>query len=308
MKSLAQAAWIAAVLALGSTASVGWAADKQGQEGESAVRYQGTVVDALRERGARLTMLGVKGGVSGWLVELRDGDAYSLYVTPEGYSVAGLLYAPDGGLLTRTQLRDAGKSDTAAASGPVVKYPREKAKAGSSRVLQSRVAGDGSAEGRIATAAERRAAVEGKPVPAGLFARSAAAFGFTLGHRGKAVVVFADPGCEWSKTAVAELGRMALQGQFRLRVVPVGVLGAESARTAIRIASSADPALAWFARDVAAEHRAGGQWIEENNGIFEAWGEDSVPIVAWPAPQGGNLYRVGSLPDPVLWQQEVFGP
>ena len=178
MRALAQAAWIAAVLALGSTGSGGWAADKQGQGAEGAVRYQGTVVDVLRERGARLTMLGVKGGVSGWFVELRDGDAYSLYVTPEGYSVAGLLYAPDGGLLTRTQLRAAGKSDTAAASGPEVKYgpgksegPVQQGRAGPRG--RRRVSGSTGRHGSGAEGGRRREARAGGTVRAVLPRRSA---------------------------------------------------------------------------------------------------------------------------------------
>lgn len=297
----------AGLFAFGAAVSGVAGQERPGESRRDAALLQRSVVDVLRDRGAKLTTLGVTGGVSGWLVERGGREPYSLYVTPEGYSIAGLLYAPDGGLLTGAQLRDAGKGDAGRRPGAAGEKPGSEAASGSSRAMPRRVAQAETGGRRVATLAERRAAVAGRPVPAGLLARSAEAFGFTLGHRGRLVVVFGDPGCEWSRTAVAELGRMALDGRFRLRVVVVGVLGAESASSAIRIASSADPALAWFGRDVAAEHRAGGQWVEENNAVFEAWGEDSVPVIAWPSPAGGNTYRVGSLPDPELWLEEVFG-
>ena len=262
-----------------------------------------SVVSALRERGARLTALGERAGLAGWLVELAAGESYTLYVAPDGHAVAGLMYAPDGALVTRSQIARA-----RGASG----YPE--------RVRAAPATGSagtpGSGSTRIAQAdgvhpgvpqSVLREIVAGKPAPPGLFAGSAALFGFTLGHRGRQAVIFADPDCPWSTRAVDELGRLALRGSFRLRVVPVGVLGAASARKAIRIASSADPALAWFGRDVASEHRAGSQWVEENNAVYERWGEDSVPLIAWPDAGGGYVYRVGSIGRPDIWAAEIFG-
>ena len=52
--------------------------------------------------------------------------------------------------------------------------------------------------------------------------------GFDLGESGPQVAVFADPGCLPSRAAVASLARRALQGEIRLRVVPVGVIGEAS--------------------------------------------------------------------------------
>lgn len=268
------------------------------------------VVSALRGRGARLTPLGERGGLAGWLVELARGESYTLYVAPDGHAVAGLMYAPDGALVTRSQVAGVrGASGYAERGGAA---PTAAGRSGSSRIAQ---AGGTSATASGAGArypgvpeSLLREIVAGRPVPAGLFARSAALFGFTLGHRGRQAVIFADPGCPWSARAVDELGRLALRGSFRLRVVPVGVLGAASARKAIRIASSPDPALAWFGREVAPEHRAGSQWVEENNAVYERWGEDSVPLIAWPAPGGGQLYRVGSIGRPNIWAAEIFGP
>ena len=262
------------------------------------------VVSALRDRGARLTALGERGGLAGWLVELAEGESYTLYVAPDGHAVAGLMYAPDGALVTREQI--AGARGASGSPDRVRPAPgRDGAigpRSGSTRIAQA----DGSGGYPGVPESVLREIVAGKPAPSGLFARSAALFGFTLGHRGRQAVIFADPDCPWSTRAVDELGRLALGGSFRLRVVPVGVLGAASARKAIRIASSPDPALAWFGRDVSPEHRAGSQWVEENNAVYEQWGADAVPVIAWPGP-GGHVYRVGSIGRPDIWAAEIFG-
>ena len=76
---------------------------------------------------------------------------------------------------------------------------------------------------------------------------------------------------------------------------------------AVRIASSADPALAWFGRGLAPAHRAGGQWVEGNNAAFESWGEDAVPLIAWTAPSGAKLYAVGEIRDAGRWAAGAFG-
>ena len=59
-------------------------------------RWSQTVIAALRAKGARILALGERGGLDGHFVELADGDAYGLYLTPDGHAVAGLLYGPDG--------------------------------------------------------------------------------------------------------------------------------------------------------------------------------------------------------------------
>ena len=261
------------------------------------------LVARLRARGARLTGLGERSGLEGWLVELGGGDAYTLYVAKDGHAVAGLMYRPDGGLVTGSQLKAAGQEGT----GVRGRGGDEIGSQGQSEVAHVAGSSQGSESGGGFSVVRPGGGVRGKTAPAGLFAKSVQVFGFTLGNRGKIVVVFADPGCRWSKEVVQELGRHATAGRFRLRVIPVGVLGARSATAAIRIVSSPDPALAWDGRDVAAAHRAGGMWVEENNGVFDRWGENAVPLIVWPDRKGGYVYRVGVIPDVPRWVEEVFG-
>ena len=62
------------------------------------------LVSALRDKGAQIMPLGARGGLAGYLVTPVGGAGYSLYVTGDGHGVAGLLYGPDGVLITGGQL------------------------------------------------------------------------------------------------------------------------------------------------------------------------------------------------------------
>ena len=258
------------------------------------------LVGRLRGRGARVTGLGEVGGLSGWLVEPRGGDAYTLYVTGGGHAVAGLLYGPDGGSVTGSQLRAVDLEAAKEAGGG----ERRREAEGKSRVAH--VPGPPRADAGGYSVVRPRLEPASKPAPEGLFERSGDLFGFTIGHWGPTAVMFADPGCPWSREAVDRLRVEAAKGRFRLRVIPVGLLGEKSARAAVRIVSSPDPVLAWFGRDVAAEHRAGGMWIEESNGVFDAWGENAVPLLAWRDREKGPVYRVGTVRDAEEWLAEAY--
>ena len=197
------------------------------------------VVAALRANGARIMALGDRGGLSGHFVELADGDAYGLYLTPDGHAVAGLLYGPDGSLVTASQIaaaRGAGGGEAIPTRAALGEAGIDDVVAADPIVLTHGYEYGPDVPGTDAPGTE----VPGAEAPGieMLFERSGAAFGFTLGRSGPLVVLFADPACRWSRAAVARLGRPALDGRLRLRVIPVGVLGAASAREAAAIASA----------------------------------------------------------------------
>jgi hypothetical protein len=290
-------------------------------------RPEPAVVAALRANGARVLSLGRRGGLDGHLVEPADGDAYSLYLTPDGHAVAGLLYGPDGALLTGSQLASASiASGSAVGSYESRRVSRatpngensggrsrhEASRGGETDFLPEYAAGfegpgSGKADrGDISDAAAFRLAHADGPYPQAadveaLFARSHSAFGFSLGRSGPVAVVFADPACRWSRAAVTRLGRAALDGRLRLRVIPVGVLGAASAREAAAIASSPDPALAWFEGPDEWASPEGGRRIARNNALFDAWGASAVPLIAWRARDGRVAHRVGDVEDGDAW-------
>ena len=217
------------------------------------------LVTALRAKGAQIVALGKRGGLAGYLVTPEGGAGYSLYVTGDGHGVAGLLYGPDGALLTAGQLAAMRGSPMTAASGPSAaaasaaapvrpvnraEIPRRRGFCGSPDL-------DGAGEitaGAPTTESAGAGQLAGNASGAVLFKRALSAFGFTLGEQGPWVVLFGDALCPWSRSAAARIGREAMAGKLRLHVVPVALLGAASARRAAGIAASADPAQAWFSR------------------------------------------------------------
>ena len=289
------------------------------------------VVAGLRANGARVLSLGKRGGLDGRFVELADGDAYSLYLTADGHAVAGLLYGPDGTLVTGRQIAAARIGDGIAVEahegGRVPRGTLTGETSFSSGLSGGEAARDSGTgflpefardiEGPDAVAAEsgdisdaaapRLAHLYGEgpqaPDAEALFERALSAFGFTLGQGGLPAVVFADPACRWSRAAVVRLAGAALDGRLRLRVVPVGVLGASSAQAAAAIATASDPALAWFAGAEAdgPVSRDGGRRIARNNALFDAWGVDAVPLIAWRAGDGRVRHRIGDLDDIDAW-------
>ena len=247
------------------------------------------LIAALRSGGAQVIALGERGGLEGHFVELAEGDAYGLYLTADGHAVAGLLYGPDGTLLTGRQIAAASGGRTAAVESIAGEGARHAARDGAVEFAHAYADGPDASP------------VEAPGQGSLLLRRSLDAFGFTLGRAGPPIAVFADPGCRWSRAAVARLGGAALDGRLRLRVVPVGVLGAASAREAAAIASAGDPALAWFEGTHAAATAAGARRIERNNALFDAWEAGAVPLIAWRARDGRIARRIGDIDDIAAW-------
>ncbi|MDE0407019.1 MAG: hypothetical protein OXN81_04090 [Alphaproteobacteria bacterium] len=268
--------------------------------GNEGPALQGTgepgLVSALQANGARVLALGRQGGLEGYFVEVGDGDAYGLYLTPDGHAVAGLLYAPDGTMLTGGQIAAARNAAGGGAGDDEFVAPAR------------RGAGPVTEPDRLVHLYADDTDMPDAHAPyrsVSLFEHSLSAFGFAIGWSGPRVVVFADPACRWSRSAVARLGHAALDGRMRLRVVPVGVLGAASAREAAAIASASDPALAWFEGPDASARPEGGRRIADNNALFEEWGAGAVPLIAWQGREGRVVHRLGDIDDIAAWLEEL---
>ena len=225
------------------------------------------VIAELRRGGAEIVELGRQGGLEGYFVRLPDGSVYTLYVTEEGFAVNGLLYAPDGRLMTDAQLESSLQLERPGAAGP------------ESAALEAR------------------------------FLESLQGHGFTLGQKGPVVIVFADPECRWSRLAVAELAERAVKGALRLRVVPVALLGRESALRAMVVLSSEHPELEWFSPGVAVKGEPeGADRVVDNNRRFEAWGESAVPLTVYRERDGGIAAGVGDIVDMAAFVAGLYRP
>ena len=287
LKHIAMAV-VAAVSVAAINAAVAGSEPGLGLEGLRAE----ALVSALRANGAEVVSIGSRGGLNGYFVTPAKGGGYSLYVTDDGHAVAGVLYGPDGTEVTGEQLAVARPAAAAARRGDI----GPSGTAAPAVTAHAEIRGSGVATGTTS--------------PTGLFERSAAAFGFTLGERGPLVVLLGDPTCSFSRSAAARLGRAALDGRLQLRVVPVAVLGADAARRAAAIAASPDPAVAWFegggTADPRARDRTGAERIARNNALFDQWGANAVPLIAWRTRDGAVGHRIGDIDDVGAWLMDTL--
>lgn len=119
---------------------------------------------------------------------------------------------------------------------------------------------------------------------------------FTVGTAGSDVVVFADPACSWSRATVARFAMAALEGHLVLHVVPVSILGHDSAEMARAVIAAEDPAGAWFAASPGGDG-SGDVELDANNRLFADLGGHAVPVVM---RTDGTLHE-GAIGDPVGW-------
>ena len=84
----------------------------------------------------------------------------------------------------------------------------------------------------------------------------------------------------------------------------MAVLGAEAARRAAAIAAHPEPALAWFEGGGRAD-RPGAERIARNNALFDRWGAEAVPLIAWRMRDGTVRSRIGDVDDVGAWIEEA---
>lgn len=235
------AAWSVAIVF--GVAAIAWSVGTgkaAGQEGG------GSLVERLKENGASVTALGRTGELEGWLVRQSGGESYTLYVDGTGHGVMGVLFDPQGASVTRVQLEKARQAD-GTPEGSRAPVERVRSAEGSDRSPVSTEADRAKLERERAQAVLEAATAPLPSLPGdGVLQAALAVEGFDLGSSGPQVAVFADPTCFPSRVAVAELSKRALEGEIRLRVVPVGVRGGDAETRAGAVLGAQERALAWF--------------------------------------------------------------
>ena len=223
------------------------------------------IVTLLKQDGATVTFIGATPGLAGYRVTRGADDAgWTVYVTPSGHAVVGNLYAPDGLLVTAQQL---------AAAEPGQPTPAPPAPAAVS-----------------ALEIDREDAEAPDPPPS---------HGFTLGSAGRTVQIFADPACQFSRSTVARFAHAALRGELTLEVIPVALLGADSARQALA-AVGEDGLAAWFDRRGMQPTPATAAAVRENNAAHAATGLDVVPVLRTFAGAAWHT-QAGAVDDPAAF-------
>ncbi|MCY3760715.1 MAG: hypothetical protein OXH50_05650 [Gemmatimonadetes bacterium] len=246
---------------------------------------EGDLVAGLRASGAEVRFLGESGALKGWLVSPPGRSSYTLYVDETGHGVMGLLFAPDGGELTKAQVAAARQA------GPV----RRSGKRDAPEAVPARP------EARRADVSPVRLQADGREQP--VVSVSAAldlalmAEGFDLGAQGPQTAVFADPTCPPSRAAVAALARRALEGEIRLRVVPVGVRSGHAESLAASVLGSERRARIWLSLYRGGEMPEAGPEAEAgarlNGMLFRRTGSDFVPYALMRRADGSVVSAVG---------------
>ena len=246
----------------------------------SSAAIDPSIITLLRESGANVEAIGSTPGLTGYHVT-REGDAtdpgYTLYVTASGHAVAGVLYGPDGVVLTVDQLRTAEMRDS---------------RTGTQTSAQARVP---DASGIALDPASPAPPV----VPLGDFAAAHTppppTTGFSLGQAGPVVQIFADPTCSFSRGTVARFATAALGGKVQLTVIPVALLGADSAFQALAAIDGGGEA--WFDRVSAEPTPVTAAAVRQNNAAHAATGINVVPVIRTFSADGAWHDHAGAVSD-----------
>ncbi len=219
----------------------------------------------FKDQGADINYLGRKYGLDGWLVS--KGNAIQvLYTTADGQgTVVGLLYGPDGNIVTGSQLliaksKGLNLEHTTSALNNI-------GTANTSQTSPANPAMPSLPPSGVATPAEVAASTRAGTTPATpqasappvvapanpsspseqLWAQTVASTYITFGlPKAAPLYVFMDPTCHYCHDYFnALMSAYVPQGSVQLRVIPVGILSEKSKQEALQIMSAVDPAAAW---------------------------------------------------------------
>lgn len=241
------------------------------------------VLDRLHRSGASLTPMGRAFGLSGWLVEA-DDTVSTLYVTPDGRGVVmGILFSPDGVNETAAQLNDLQRNG----------------------VALNQLAPQAAEQNHFAPPFVPQDETIGDKILNELSMASYIGFGEASAP---IIYVIVDPNCPYCKSYWRDLAGDALAaGRLQVRLVPVAVLGEDSADKAARLLSDDDPHGAWEAL-VAGDSSALDQpasahamaAIEANRSLMRRWNLEGVPFSIYRGHAGGDVKLLQGAPESSL--------
>jgi protein-disulfide isomerase len=180
----------------------------------------------FKSQNAKIDYLGRKFGLDGWLIS-KDAAVQVVYTTPDGQgTVVGLLYGPDGQVATGDQLIKAKENGVVL---PVA------AGVDPAATMQPSIAPGVQSNSASIPPSER------------LWKAMESSTYMTFGPpSAPPLYVFMDPRCHYCHDYFQTLSMTYLpQNSVQLRVVPVGILSADSEKEAQQIMSTSDPKAAW---------------------------------------------------------------
>jgi hypothetical protein len=181
----------------------------------------------FKQAGADVNYIGRLYGLDGWLIT-KDTAVEVVYTTLDGQaSVVGLLYGPEGNLVTAGQLEAAKQKGL---------------------VLPNTTAGKPAAEAVSVPPGTQPGETPGSAGER-LWADAGASTYITIGAKTAPVLyIFVDPRCHYCQGYWQDLNASPqTMAAVQLRLIPVGILGPDSVQIAQQVLSAPDMAAAWKA-------------------------------------------------------------
>jgi thiol:disulfide interchange protein DsbG len=244
-------------------------------QAQTAVPPMPKQLDPLVKEGAQVRYLGDDLGLEGWMVVMR-GNQQFFYVTPDKKALlSGVLYAEDGTLVTTRQLQRLGSDDKNLIDQFV----------GGMKGAPEATAGRSGPQSVDTTAPSESDYANLSPSEQLLLTVEHSNW-VALGDENAPVVYsFIDPQCPHCHDFINDLRRGFLKrGMIQLRVVPVGLMNADSLKQAAFLLSAPD------AENVFYKHLDGDKdalpinntfstdGVELNIDIMRGWGLDVTPF------------------------------
>ncbi len=242
------------------------------------------VLKLFKNQGVTVDYLGRQYGLDGWLL-VKDGSIQVMYTTGDGQgAVLGTLYGPTGNLITNGQLlaaKDKGQLPANVAAG---------AAPAPMTIVPAAVASAPPVEQGIAAPAGK----SGEPPSERLWKQVLSSTYLKMGSdSAPPLYAIMDPRCHFCHdfyTAVSS--KYLANNAVQLRVIPVGILGADSAKEANQVVSSPDAAKLWDEiehnniADLPAIASDSPTKIDKNHQIMRDWHLTGTPALIYRNKDG----------------------
>lgn len=235
----------------------------------------------MNQQGSRAYFLGNEGGINGWFIIMPENRVQIAYTSLDGEKlIIGAMFGANGDGVTESQmvaLREREPDVNKLFNDTVEQAKQRMAKSsGSDRLLKNL-----------------------NPQSKGdqLYSDFAQVFNIQFGAKDAPLLIMAmDPNCPHCKNSWNELEPLLAKKNFQLRMVPVAILGEESARMSAILLGASNPATKWkqFAEarfdakvlDGKPDETATAK-LELNQATFERWKLNSTPFFIYRSKQGG---------------------
>lgn len=261
-------------------------------------------IKTLVDGGAQVRYLGREGGLDGWLA-LKGGQPQYFYVTPDLQTIImGVMFNSKGDVITMKQINDLrgreGPALDALAGYPDPERPDIKA------AMDTELAGASEPDFenpetllKAATAASKVSKSEQ------LFTAVSEANWVSIGNNdAPAIYSFIDPECSHCHDFIKDVRKSGLleKGQIQLRLIPVGLISADSLQEAAMLLAAPNAQALLFkhldgdAKALTPSSEINTQGVQRNMSLMQDWKFDVTPFSVYKTA-GGEVKILRGRPD-----------